>query len=546
MRYLPLFLLLLGLTGCTPPAADTTSPPSDETTSMDNTTTDRWRPGYHFTPPSGWMNDPNGMVYHDGVYHLFYQYYPDDLKWGPMHWGHATSSDLVKWEHQPIALFPDDKGYIFSGSCVVDKGNTSGLGSNGKDPLIAIFTYHDMDAEKAGEEDYESQGIAYSNDGGKTWEKYAGNPVLPNQGIKDFRDPKVRWDDKTARWTMTLAVKDHIEFYSSPNLIDWTYLSRYGDDSPVKGGVWECPELMPMRVVETGEIRYVLIVSINPGGPNSGSATFYYVGDWDGTTFTASPQPSYAPRELERWLDYGRDNYAAVTFANAPDDRTILIGWMSNWEYAQDVPADQFRSAMTVPRDLTLHETDFGYRLHQGPVPELKTLRGASASLPDRFEPGTTTIDLPTGGAPGCYELELDLELLSSSTEIYFDLTNEAGNKFFRFGWSTLIYGDERMFFTDRRSSGLTDFSPKFAPETTTAGVRWSNNSVLKLRVLTDRTSAEVFFDDGATAMTDIFFPEEPYTQLLVTVTGAEDSMDATAGYDVSGGRVWALREAGE
>jgi fructan beta-fructosidase len=307
-----------------------------------------YRPAYHFTPESNWMNDPNGMVYYAGEYHLFYQYYPEGNTWGPMHWGHAISTDLLNWEHLPIALYPDDLGYIFSGSAVVDKDNTSGLKSGDEDVMVAIFTHHNMEKEKAGTHDHQYQSIAYSNDKGRTWVKYKGNPVLANdEKIHDFRDPKVMWHEASKQWVMTLAAGQVVKFYTSPNLLDWTYASDFGMELGAHGGVWECPDLFQMQVEGSDEKRWVLFVSINPGGPNGGSATQYFVGDFDGTNFITN-------QEETLWVDMGTDNYAGVTWSNAPDDRHLFLGWMSNWKYAQEVPTETWRSAMTLPREIKL------------------------------------------------------------------------------------------------------------------------------------------------------------------------------------------------
>ncbi|MGZ3845099.1 MAG: glycoside hydrolase family 32 protein, partial [Flavisolibacter sp.] len=245
---------------------------------------DPYRPQIHFTPLEHWMNDPNGLVYYKGVYHLFYQYYPGATVWGPMHWGHATSTDLFHWKHQPVALYPDSLGYIFSGSAIVDYKNTSGFGKGGKIPLVAMFTHHDPKGEKEGKTNFQNQSLAYSLDEGRTWTKYSGNPVLKNPGIKDFRDPKVSWNPVANKWILTLAVLDHINFYSSPNLKNWTKESEFGRDLGAHGGVWECPDLFSLDY--NGEKKWVLIVNLNPGGPNKGSATQYFIGDFDGHSFT--------------------------------------------------------------------------------------------------------------------------------------------------------------------------------------------------------------------------------------------------------------------
>ncbi|RME99284.1 MAG: glycoside hydrolase family 32 protein, partial [Bacteroidetes bacterium] len=295
------------------------------------------RPQFHFSPPTMWMNDPNGMVFFEGEYHLFYQYYPDSTVWGPMHWGHAVSKDLLHWEHLPIALAPDEHGYIFSGSAVVDWENSSGFGVDELPPLVAIFTYHDPIAEREGRDDFQTQGIAYSNDRGRSWVKYDGNPVLPNPGIRDFRDPKVIWDTESQRWIMVLAAGDHIRFYASKDLKHWRYLSSFGQRLGAHGGVWECPDLFPMKVEGSGDQRWVLLVSINPGAPNGGSGTQYFVGRFEDDRFKLDAEFAYNLNRMQDsvkavWLDYGRDNYAGVTWSDIPFelDRRIFIGWMSN------------------------------------------------------------------------------------------------------------------------------------------------------------------------------------------------------------------------
>lgn len=491
------------------------------------------------------MNDPNGMVYHDGEYHLFYQHYPDGNTWGPMHWGHAVSRDMVSWEHLPIALAPDDLGYIFSGSAVVDRNNTSGFGEGGAPPLVAIYTYHDMKAEKAGKQDFQSQAIAYSNDKGRTWTKYGGNPVLPNQGVRDFRDPKVIWDEARAQWVMVLAAQDRVQFFGSPNLENWTLLSEFGQDAPNHSGVWECPELMPMTVVESGESAWVLTVSINPGGANGGSGTFYFPGQWDGKQFTPLREALVTPSDTVNWVDYGRDNYAGVTFSDAPDGRRVFMGWMSNWDYANQVPTETWRSAMTIPRELSLHATDFGTRLRQQPIKELQKLRGPVRKLDmKRLPDGVTVIDLKDLAPNGAFELDLTIDLVDSDAEeLYLTLSNESGEHFYRTGYSRKP-GVENSFFTDRRSTGDNSFNPKFAPDQLSIAPRWSNEGNLRIHAIFDRTSAEVFFDQGEPVMTDIFFPEAPFTKLTIEVNGTSGE-GMPAGWGLVEGKIWGLNVAG-
>ncbi len=437
---------------------------------------EKFRPQYHFTPPTQWMNDPNGMVYLDGEYHLFYQHYPDSNVWGPMHWGHAVSQDMVNWEHLPIALYPDSLGYIFSGSAVIDHDNTSGLGTEGKSPMVAIFTHHH---DSLGQ----TQSIAYSNDNGRTWTKYEGNPVLGNPGIPDFRDPKVSWFENAegeGKWIMTLAVKDKISFYSSPDLIDWTHESDFNPDWASYGGVWECPDLFPLQT-PNGEEKWVLIVSINPGGPNGGSATQYFTGSFDGTKFSADGQDI-------KWLDYGTDNYAGVTWSNIPeeDGRRLFIGWMSNWDYARVVPTYEWRSAMTLPRKLELFENKGQWLVASHPVQELQGLR-------------TNTEVIEGDTAQLSHELyELDLGMVPGQSAT-LTLSNEAGDRL-------VLKIEDDQIMLDRSQSGDTSFYEKFGQ---TQQAPLDGISINKLRVFVDRSSVEFFFNDGERVLTAIIFPEQ-------------------------------------
>lgn len=469
---------------------------------------EKHRPLIHFTPPAHWMNDPNGMVYLDGEYHLFYQYYPDGTVWGPMHWGYAVSTDLLHWQHLPIALYPDSLGYIFSGSAVVDWNNTSGFGKNGKPPLVAIFTYHDMAAEKAGKTETQSQGIAYSNDQGRTWAKYASNPAIPNPGgMRDFRDPKVCWHAPSKQWVMVLAVADHVEFWGSPDLKHWQRLSEFGKEWGAHGGVWECPDLFPMKVEGSDETRWVLLVSINPGAPNGGSGTQYFVGDFDGKTFT--PDPS-VQKNKPVWIDYGRDDYAGVTWSDIPDrdGRRLFLGWMSNWDYATLVPTVSWRSAMTLPRSLTLHRSTQGYRLFSQPAKELHTLRQGKYALQSRDINGAYELKSLQAMATGTMEVVLEFEHAEgSATTFGLELYNASGERY-RIGYDAAA----KQFFSDRRQSGKITFSPKFAAQIHTAP-RFSSEKTVRMRIIVDVASAEMFADDGSTVLTDVFFPNSDFNK---------------------------------
>ena len=477
------------------------------------------RPQFHFTPPSMWMNDPNGMVYYDGEYHLFYQYYPDDTVWGPMHWGHAISRDLVTWQHLPIALYPDKLGYIFSGSAVVDWRNTSGLGTGGKPPLVAIFTYHDPVRAKAGTNDHEYQGIAYSNDGGRIWTKYDGNPVLANlEKEKDFRDPNVFWHAPTSRWVMTLSVHDRVEFWASKNLEDWQYLSSFGEKWGAHGGTWECPDLFPLTVSGTGETRWVLLLNLNPGGPQGGSGTQYFVGDFDGERFELDPSFAATLEEQSAvWLDWGSDDYAGVTWSDVPpaDGRRIFIGWMSNWNYAQAVPTHPWRSAMTLPRTLTLHDTGSGYRVYSVPVGELAKLEAESVAIPEMKVAGTVDlsgrVDFPVSTSRVVLEFRIDNE---RAGQVGVVLSNGQGERY-RIGFDA----DADAFYSDRRQAGDHAFSDRFADRLHRAP-READSDIVRLDLYFDVASAELFADSGATVITETFFPTVPFDRIALEAGG--------------------------
>ena len=450
-----------------------------------------FRPQFHFTPPANWMNDPNGMVYLNGEYHLFYQHNPNDKVWGPMHWGHAISTDLVHWEHLPIALYPDSLGTIFSGSAVYDRNNTSGLGIPGQPPLIAIYTNHDGARAEAGQVDFQTQSIAYSTDKGRTWNKYENNPVLPNPGIRDFRDPKVHWHEPSQQWVMALAVQDVIHFYSSPNLIDWKLESTFGKNIGAKSGVWECPDLFPIQD-PSGADRYALLVSINPGGPNMGSATQYFLGDFDGHIFT--PIDSTV-----RWLDYGPDNYAGVTWSNIPetDGRRLFIGWMSNWQYANATPTDPWRSAMTLPRALEWVGEEGLHLLRSTPIAALKKLR---TSRPLKAE-----MDKKVAIGTGTFEIVIQKGKVQTVT-----LGNNQNER-------AIIQVLSNQIVLDRTQAGISDFHPEFARSVTAP---LDGLEVDKLILYVDHSSIEVFVNDGRIVLTARVFPQEPYQ--WVSIQGAE------------------------
>ncbi len=466
--------------------------------SLADFTRDKHRPYFHFTPDSMWMNDPNGMVFHKGVYHLFYQYYPDSTVWGPMHWGHATSNDMVSWEHQPIALYPDELGYIFSGSAVVDNQNTSGFGTLENPPLVAIFTYHDPVGQTSGKNDFQTQGIAYSLDDGETWIKYEKNPVLLNPGIIDFRDPKVRWFEKENKWIMTLAVKDHIRFYSSPNLKDWKPESEFGKEIGAHGGVWECPDLFTLKDEKSGNEHWILIVNLNPGGPNGGSGAQYFIGSFDGTTFT--------PVDEEiRWIDFGPDNYAGVTWANT-GDRVLFLGWMSNWTYATVVPTERWRSAMTIARELTFAVSENGMVVRSVPVPEFDRSLTTVYETANLEVQGQINISEIAKSSMTAFNLDLTIDSLA---DFGITLSNDLGEEV------TLSFSqEENKFYLDRSKSGNTGFHPEFS--NLIVADRYSVDYEMNLRLVADAASLEVFADDGTTVLTTIYFPEKEFSNLTL------------------------------
>ena len=452
------------------------------------------------------MNDPNGMFYSNGNYHLFFQHYPDSNIWGPMHWGHAVSTDLVIWEEQPIALYPDEKGYIFSGSAVVDVNNTSGFKKGSNKPIVAIFTYHDPKIEKKGKIDYQSQGIAYSLDEGMTWTKLESNPVIKNPGIKDFRDPKVTWDAIHNQWVLVLAVGDKSMFYRSINLKEWEYLSVFGKDVGAHGGIWECPDFFPMTVDKTDDVKWILIQSLVSGGPNGGSGTQYFIGDFDGKTFSLDASfKKDLNNEHTFWIDHGRDNYAGVTWSNIPatDGRKLFLGWMSNWEYAEKVPTHKWRSSMTIARELKLVKNEDHYRILSQPVKEISNYYSKSIKKNNlKIDSETVLINKSEFDFSS---LDIQFKIKMIQEDIYtFSFYNSVGDSI-KFG----INNKEKFFFLDRTKSGNLSFSDKFASKISTAPInkKYENFDV---RVLLDKTSIEIFYNNGKTVMTEIFFPQKP------------------------------------
>jgi fructan beta-fructosidase len=413
-----------------------------------------------------------------------------------MHWGHATSNDLIYWKHEPVALYPDSIGMIFSGSAVVDKNNTTGLGRNGKTPLVAIYTQHDAVAEKSGKNNYQTQSLAFSLDNGKTWKKYAGNPVLGNPGFRDFRDPKVMWHDASKKWVMSLAVADRIHFYSSKDLKTWNKESEFGERAGAHGGVWECPDLFSLEY--NGKMVWVLIVNLNPGGPNKGSATQYFLGDFDGESFR--------PFSTEtKWLDYGPDEYAGITWDNT-GKRKIFLGWMSNWLYGQVVPTETWRSAMTIPRELKLLKVGNEMFVASQPVKELVAFKSA----PIVFNNVVLSKSFSLKEKRVAVRLPCILELSFGQLDDFsITLSNDLGEEV-RLGFEKSV----NQYFIDRTKSGKTDFQQDFAGRHVAPRLAQGNSGNLILVI--DVTSVELFADNGLTVMTEIFFPRKIYDVISI------------------------------
>ena len=435
---------------------------------FDTTNREQYRPVYHHTPAWGWMNDPNGMFYKDGVWHLYFQHNPYGSQWENMTWGHSTSTDLVNWTFQGDPIEADAWGTIFSGSAVVDHQGTAGFG---KGAVVAMYT-------SAGEN--QTQSLAYSTDNGQTFTKYAGNPVVTSN-TPDFRDPHVFWNDDIKRWNMIMAEGQHMNIYSSADLKDWKLESQFGAEYGNHGGVWECPDLMKLPVRGTDKEKWLLLCNINPGGPFGGSATQYFVGQFDGHKFTCESAP-----EVTKWMDYGKDHYATVTFDNAPDGRRVAMAWMSNWQYANQVPTKQFRSANSVPRDLDLYEYEGQTYCGVTPSPELAAARPKKA---------TKTL------SEAC---EMVVSLKGNAT---ITLSNDKGEQV------VMTYDEKsRTFAMDRTKSGLCDFSDEFAALT----VAPVHGKLSQLRLFIDRSSIEAFDADGKMVMTNLVFPTRPYNKVTV------------------------------
>lgn len=428
------------------------------------------RPYLHFTAGAGWINDPNGLVFDGSYYHLFYQYDPHSILHGPMYWGHARTKDFITWEDLPIALSPDEHGEIFSGSAVIDRENTSGFGKNGTSPMVAVFTHHkEQDGTVV-----QSQSLAYSLDGGLTFEKYAGNPVVTT-GMADFRDPKVFWHAELKKWIMVVIGGRNTMFYTSPDLKNWTHTGTFTTPNPKPAGIWECPDLIRFDTDE-GE-KWVLMVSINSGSDGDFGMQ-YFVGDFDGRTFT-----SETPAEEVLMLDFGYDNYAAVTY-NGIGNRTVCIGWMNCWHYGDQIPADTFRGAMTIPRELSLKKTAAGYRLYQSPVRELWNAAVPVDSLPQ----GPCAVKLTLNGTRN------QITLRNNDNHLSIAVDEEKGT-----------------VTIDRAGCGHSELGAFFNEPRTGYFQHIQSRELL---LLIDTTSVEVFAAGGALVGTVQYFTEKPFSRI--------------------------------
>ena len=490
---------------------------------FDTSNTDYYRPEYHHTPLYGWMNDANGLVYKDGEYHLYFQYNPYGSKWGNMHWGHSVSKDLVHWQHLDPAIARDTLGHIFSGSTVIDKNNSAGYG---KDAMIAFYT-------SASDEHGQIQCMAYSNDNGRTYTKYENNPILtPFDGLKDFRDPKVFWYEPAQKWYMIVSADKNMRFYSSTDLKQWEYLSQFGEGYGVQPNQFECPDFIQLPVGGNKDnMKWVMIVNINPGCPFGGSATEYFIGDFDGKEFKCDTDKS-----VTKWLDFGKDHYATVCFSNT-GDRIIAVPWMSNWQYANVTPIRQYRGANALPRELSLYTKNGEIYMAANVVKETEALRKSTRNVESLSVEGETVIDSITDGLNSGVELEMDIVPGKAQT-VGFDIMNAKGEK-------TKIYLDLKAgrAVMDRTESGLIAFGEKAEPHfkenhdrRKTESINYINDFALgtwaplslcegksyHLNVFVDKCSVELFVDGGRIAMTNLVFPTEVYNSLRFYTEGGK------------------------
>jgi fructan beta-fructosidase len=479
---------------------------------------EKYRPQFHFSPRKNWTNDPNGLVYFDGEYHLFYQYNPYGNKWGHMSWGHAISRDLVHWKHLPLAIPEKDSVMIFSGSAVVDRNNSSGFAKKtGQIPMVAIYTAHII-ADASNPDNYrQEQHIAYSLDRGRTWTKYSGNPVLDIHK-KDFRDPKVFWYEKDKKWVMAVVLPhDHIvQFYSSPNLKQWTHLSDFGPAGDVEN-IWECPDLF-QAPVETliapfDQKKWVLI--------NSQQTTMqYFVGEFDGKTFHNEnpPQKIYRP-------DYGPDYYAAVTYNLPSNQAPVLLGWANNWTYANDIPTFPWKSAMALPRGLTLKHAGNEWLLTQQPEHDVRSLQTNPFFLKNVIVTGKKS--LPVNGQQ--FELRISIQPGESSvTGVRLAATKD----------NAFIIGYDhprKKIFIDRTGVGDTSFNNKYPGLSRYEADLLPINLSIDLDIFFDNSIIEVFAND-VVVMTAQIFPEKSENNIELFSDGSPSKFESV--------EFWKMRSA--
>lgn len=477
---------------------------------FDTANRERFRPAYHHTPLYGWMNDPNGMFYKDGIWHLYYQWNPFGSKWQNMTWDHSSSADLVHWDHHPVAIEPNGLGTVFSGSSAIDTEGSAGFG---KDAVVAMYTSAGVS---------QIQSLAWSNDGGETFSIYPGNPVLTLES--EARDPNMFWNPETKTWTLVLAhaLDKEMLIFTSPDMKEWTLQSSFGKGLGAQDGVWECPDLFELAVDGTGEKKWVLLCNLNPGGPFGGSATQYFVGDFDGKTFT--PDIDADGNVPTKWLDYGKDHYATVSFSDAPAGRRTVIGWMSNWQYAPEVPTTQFRSANTLPREMGLfRDTDGQLYVSSAPSPETEALRAATVKSVSKATLGSKPRHYTI---PELCEITMNVDAAKADA-VMIELSNIQGEHV----TMTYVPAKDELSF-DRRESGITDFSQDF-PAVTVAPAH-SGGKPLGLRIFVDRSSIEVFGRDGRFAMTNLVFPNAPYTVMTVTAAGGKATLSDLRIYNIN------------
>lgn len=473
-----------------------------------------FRPQFHFTPQKGWLNDPNGLVFYEGEYHLFYQFYPDDTVWGPMHWGHAVSRDLVNWQHLPIALFPDELGYIYSGSAVIDWHDTAGFG---KEAMVLVFTHHHPDTLN------QSQSLACSIDNGRSWTKYAGNPILsPSENFRDFRDPKVFWYEAEAglgHWVMAVSAKNEILFYASDNLIDWQENGRFHHPQNPETRLWETPDLFQLPIAGRSESRWVLTIGTGDQIPGSKIGTQYVIGQFDGKTFTLDNQAGDM-----YWADFGADFFAAQAWNSVPDKRKIWIAWMNNWRYAEKTPASTWRGALTIPRALRLVETEVGLRLAQTPLSELKQLRDARWLWQNiAVQPAQPFRPFVKGNT---LEIIAEFEGIAHADQLGVRVLSSNGN--------AMTIGcdpQKQILFTDRRQAGQVDFHEEF-PSVHQAELPLANGR-LHLHIFVDRSMVEVFANDGLICFSERVFPDESSTGIEIFTEGVAVQLKSLAVFEL-------------